>query len=162
VTAWTGTIPSLGALHAPTAGELEQITGALGALTGAWTPFTPVWTGSSSNPAIGNGTLAGAYMQAGKLVHYVGRMFAGSTTTFGSGNYDMSLPVAGADADLGIGTCLLYDSSAAAARYGGAAVFDTTAMIRFYAGTGGIVTNLAPFTWANGDRLQWFITYEAA
>ena len=159
---WDGTLPTLSALHVPTASEMGEITDALGALTGAWTPYTPTWTGSGGSPVIGNGTLSAAYLRAGSLVHYVGRMFAGTTTTYGAGNYDMSLPVTGADADLGVGTCLLYDSSSLPARYGGTCVFDTADMIRFYSGAGGIVSATAPFTWANGDRLQWFITYEAA
>lgn len=62
---------------------------------GAWTSYTPTWTGSGSNPAIVNGTLAGYYKQVGKTVFVRILMVAGSSTTFGTGTYSWALPVTG-------------------------------------------------------------------
>ena len=62
-------------------------------LDGAWTTYTPVWLCNTTNPAIGNGILTGAYMRIGKTVHYRIKLVAGSTTAFGSGSrYDLTLP----------------------------------------------------------------------
>lgn len=58
----------------------------------AWTAYTPVWTGSTTNPVIGNGTLQGAYCKIGKLVHFRASITLGSTTTIGAGAYGLSLP----------------------------------------------------------------------
>lgn len=162
MTIWTGTLPTIAAGGKILGSDIDTLRDAIGGLTDAWVSFTPAWTGSTTNPVIGNGTLVGAYTRSGKLVHYVGRMFAGSTTTYGSGTYTMSLPVTAADADLGVGSCLLTDASAPTASQAGTCVFSGTSLLRFFAGTGGVVTNLVPYTWANGDRLQWHITYQAA
>ena len=40
----------------------------LKAIGDAWTSFTPTWTGVTTNPAIGNGTLNGQHMVVGKFV----------------------------------------------------------------------------------------------
>jgi hypothetical protein len=59
-----------------------------------WTAYTPTWTSSGTAPAIGNGTLQGSYLRVGKLVY--GHIYwkAGSTTTYGTGLYFFSLPLA--------------------------------------------------------------------
>ena len=58
----------------------------------SWTAYTPTWTSSGTAPAIGNGTLQGSYLQVGKLVYTHIYWKAGSTTTFGTGVYFLSLP----------------------------------------------------------------------
>lgn len=63
-------------------------------MTGAsMTAYTPTWTGSSVNPAIGNGTLAGHYFAVGKCVLIRIGLVIGSTTTLGTGTWALSLPV---------------------------------------------------------------------
>ena len=133
---------------------------------GEWTSFTPTWTGSTTNPAIGNGLIEGRYKLVGKTVHVWMMMTAGSTTTFGSGEYKISLPVtARAIAHVVLNLVMndegtrLYNSLA----HNG----DTTSLsldsdnVTLFWDTG-VVTNTSPFTWASGD---WFIvsgTYEAS
>ena len=58
----------------------------------AWTSYAVSWVGSTTNPTIGNGTLTGAYKVIGKTCFVRINVAAGSTTTFGSGNYSFSLP----------------------------------------------------------------------
>jgi hypothetical protein len=70
-------------------------TGPAAADANAWTTYTPSWTASTTNPAIGNGTLIGRYKQIGKTVFVYIRMQAGSSTTFGTGQWRFSLPVNG-------------------------------------------------------------------
>jgi hypothetical protein len=70
-----------------------------------WTSYTPVWGSTGTAPAIGNGTLSGLYLQVGKTVHVIIHFKAGSTTTFGTGVYNFSLPFN--IKDLGSGTSAL-------------------------------------------------------
>lgn len=59
---------------------------------GAWQSYTPVWTASTTNPNVGNGTLIGRYQKVGRDVHFHINLTCGSTTTFGSGNYNWTMP----------------------------------------------------------------------
>lgn len=58
----------------------------------SWDTYTPTWTGSVSNPAIGNGTLVGRFRRDGTTLHLRISVIPGSTTTFGSGVYSLGLP----------------------------------------------------------------------
>lgn len=62
--------------------------------TPAWTSYTPARTAATTNPTLGNGTLVGAYryLDASTVLLRV-RLTAGSTTTIGTGQYRISLPV---------------------------------------------------------------------
>ena len=71
--------------------------------TGDWISYTPVWTGASSNPDIGNGNLTGGYRRIGQQIDFWVYMGAGSTTTFGSGAWRFSLPVAATSAQWNFG-----------------------------------------------------------
>lgn len=73
-----------------------------------WTAFTPVWVGASTNPVIGNGTLSGRYSQIGKHVTAQWYLRPGSTTTFGSGAYSFTLPVASSASQQGSAVGQLY------------------------------------------------------
>lgn len=59
-----------------------------------WQTYSPVWNALGINPVIGNGTLTGRYVQHGKTCTVVISLVAGSTTTFGTLQTTMSLPVA--------------------------------------------------------------------
>lgn len=61
---------------------------------GSWVSWTPIWTATTTNPSLGNGTLVGAYMLMSKLCIFRLRLVFGSTTTRGVGSYQMSLPFA--------------------------------------------------------------------
>jgi hypothetical protein len=54
------------------------------------TSGTPTWVGSTTNPAIGNGTLTYAIYQTNGMAFLTMKMTAGSTTTFGTGNWTFS------------------------------------------------------------------------
>jgi hypothetical protein len=56
--------------------------------------FAPVLTGSVTNPVIGNGVIDSRWTrEPDGTVHYSGVINFGTTTTVGSGNYSISLPV---------------------------------------------------------------------
>lgn len=59
----------------------------------AWQSWTPTWSSSGSAPALGNGTIAGSYIQIGKTVKAQLKLTVGSTSTIGTGNYFFTLPV---------------------------------------------------------------------
>jgi hypothetical protein len=70
----------------------QEIRDQFNSFYSAWTPYTPVWTGSSTNPVVNNGTLAGRYLKVGRNVWFHINLTCGSSTTYGSGNYNWSLP----------------------------------------------------------------------
>src|SRR5262245_48492280 len=59
-----------------------------------WTNYTTSWTGTTTNPAIGNGTKTSAYIKAGDRVDFYISITMGSTTTFGSGIWAVTMPFA--------------------------------------------------------------------
>jgi len=71
-----------------------EIRDALVDVQEGWVAYTPTWIASTTNPAIGNGTITGAYRRIGKTIDARVKILAGSTTTWGSGHYKISLPVA--------------------------------------------------------------------
>lgn len=130
----------------------------------AWTPYTPTWTASTTNPTIGNGTLNGRYMRVGRVIHYVVNLVAGSTTTFGTGNYEIGLPVQVSGSATHIGQAQL----AAGTRWGGQVVITTGASsaAAFFptSATDPRLANwspTAPVTFANGHSMRISGTYEA-
>ena len=55
-----------------------------------WESYTPTWIGGS--PAIGNGNLSAKWRRVGDSLEGTIYLYAGSTTTFGSGQWEFSLP----------------------------------------------------------------------
>lgn len=58
----------------------------------AWATYTPTWTSSGVAPAIGNGSIVGRYRRIGTTGFLNGVLTAGTTTTFGTGEWRLSLP----------------------------------------------------------------------
>lgn len=59
---------------------------------GQWAPFTPTWSSTGTQPAIGNGVVRGRCRRdgsTGRVRWYIG---VGTTTTFGTGEWRLSLP----------------------------------------------------------------------
>lgn len=134
---------------------------------GAWTAYTPIWKGQTTDPVIGNGTLTCRYQKLGpKTVMYVGMLVMGSTTTYGSGAWLMTLPISarvpGGPLPLTPGSAWLYDNSTTANRTSGIAMLFGTADLYFAAPNVSSVNATAPFTWANLDQLHWSFIYETA
>jgi hypothetical protein len=134
---------------------------------GALSAHTPVITASGTAFAIGNGAVAGAYSQIQKWVRYRGKIVFGSTTTFGTGVYSISLPVAVSTAISNIPEwgCWIRDASAPA-DYFGFALNDTanTFTVRGVSGfgTSTLLGATVPVTLANGDWVSWDFWYPAA
>ncbi|MGW1618441.1 hypothetical protein [Streptomyces sp. NPDC002172] len=142
----------------------------------SWTDYTPVWRAETGTaPSIGNGTLTGSYVKTGTVVHVRIYLLIGSTTNLSAqdanANWTFSLPVAP------VSTAWKLDG-----RVLTTVAFDSSAQL-FYQGTGllatvngGVVRSLrdgiaattaiwdksAPMTWASGDVLSVYGTYESA
>lgn len=135
-----------------------------------WTAYTPSWTASTTNPTLGNGTLVGRYMQAGKYVTFSIVLTMGSTTTFGTGTYALSLPFTAGGATGGrflmTGTGRDDSASSDFALTGIIAATTSSVSLRSMPTTAGnalaIVTQAVPTTWASGDIITISGTYEAA
>ncbi|MFJ8109996.1 hypothetical protein [Streptomyces sp. NPDC096132] len=133
---------------------------------GAWTSYTPVWTAVTTNPVINNGTISGKYVKIGRLVVCKIMVVPGSTTTFGSGAYLLSLPFTAASSSIDdLGTSRLT----AASTYIGQCIIatgGTTASPTFpTAANASIAANMsptAPATFANGNTLRLMVSYESA
>ena len=76
-----------------TPGTLSYCTGSAWIALGAWNTYTPTWTATTTNPAIGDGTLTGRYAVVGKVCHFTTLVTFGASTAYGSGNYSLGLPV---------------------------------------------------------------------
>ena len=134
----------------------------------AWESFTPTWTSSGTQPAIGNGTLIGKYTQIQKLVIAEMTVTMGSTTTYGTGNYRLGLPITAKTplwAYAHTGTARIYDASTAT-------IYVT--VMGFFAGAttyvqgwtngaaGGAFGATVPMTFAVSDEITVQVCYEAA
>lgn len=123
--------------------------------------YTPAWTAATTNPVIGNGTLLGEYERDGNYVIARVQASFGSTTTFGSGVYSFSLPIApythakdiiGTAYGLDSGTSFIVGVSIIA-------VAGTTVQLLLGAAPVNNVGPTVPITWASGDRIQFEIRY---
>jgi hypothetical protein len=132
-----------------------------------WTAYTPEWTAASSNPVINNGTIEGYYKVIGKTCFVRGNIAMGSTTTFGSGEWYVSMPFTASHADAILMTATLLDNGTAwynATVVGARAGFNYKAPIQYQTtgGTAGDVNATGPFTWTTSDRFIWNGSYEIA
>lgn len=134
-------------------------------LQAAWTAYTPSWTASGTNPSIGNGTIAGSYLQVGKTILVRLNITAGSSTTYGTGNYAVSLPVAAnatgrqiIQGDVAIGSTYRVRGRIEA----GASVAQLWTPGTSAGGADRTVTPTAPTTFVSGAVLVLQGVYEAA
>ena len=131
---------------------------------GDWIAYTPPWSAGTA-PALGNGTLTGSYMMIGKTVHFRMRLLAGTTTTFGTGSWQFTMPVTGATSTTRsqMFPAVAFDSSAAA-HYLGLAhnVSSTGFQIIYTTSTVNFNGPNTPMTWATSDTLTVSGTYDAA
>ncbi|MFJ6348674.1 hypothetical protein ACIQKB_04255 [Streptomyces sp. NPDC092046] len=144
----------------------QEVRDQFNSIISAWTSYTPVWTAATTPPALGNGTLLGAYMKVGRTCHVQLDFTAGSTTTYGAGQWSFSLP-AQATAVQGprIGLAQANGTIRAAGHTNVSA--SATTFQCFFPQTSS-VSNLSPngaanpFTWASGNTLRCTLTYETA
>lgn len=146
--------------------ELVLPTGTID-LSAAWTAYTPTLT----NATLGNGTVAGRYLQVGKTVIVRATFTLGSTSAVGT-DPTMTLPVTATSTGYTngatpIGQATLIDSGTANV-VGLVVMNSTTTALVARAGISGSaafvssITATAPFTWTTNDAITAQFTYEAA
>ena len=126
-------------------------------LSGDWTDYVPTLDGSTTDPVIGNGILAGSWIRgadSGKVSFRIAWR-PGSTTTFGAGFYTVGLPSTPAPDPAGMSFFTAYgiavDSSGAsripvvADAFGGGFVLAVS--------TGSVLSPTVPFAWDDPDWL---------
>lgn len=127
--------------------------------------YTPTWTGATTNPVLGNGTKTGAYVQAGDVVDFYVSIAMGSTTTYGSGAWILTLPVAPASLRW-MFTGTARDSSAGTTFPLSGEISGSLLLLRSFPTTAGNafsnVTASVPMTWATSDELFVSGRYRAA
>lgn len=141
-----------------------------GLVVGAWTSWTPAFvdSGAGTNWAIGDGTISGKYARFGRVIVANFTIVMGSTTTFGTDIMTITLPVdtAWTTDERGTGSAIAKDASPtntyplATTVVGQYIGLGALAASSTYA-TWDAVTNTKPFTWANGDRIDGTVIYEA-
>lgn len=125
------------------------------------------WTGTGSNPSLGNGTLAGHHIILGRLVFGLIKLSIGSTTTLGSGIWEWSIPVA-YDAAWSFGDNTPFigkvrANNSGSETHGFVGVSNNTSRLRLYDDSSVAAYGpAAPFAWGNGDFLTATYLYIAA
>lgn len=147
-------------------------TGATGSFAIApWTEYTPTWTGTVSNPVIGNGILSGRYMNVGATIFGEIRIQAGTTGfTRGEGTYRIGLPTAGVVENFQpVGQVVMRDEGPGV-NYFGTAIFNSgiTDAIELFMHSqvaqfdeGVAVNHTTPFLFSANDKILIQFTYES-
>lgn len=144
----------------------QEIRDQFNSMFAAWTSYTPTWTSTSTAPVLNNGTLTGRYMKIGRNVLCQINLTAGSTTTYGTGNYSFSLPsTAASSGQATVGSAMLL----AAARWNGTIVVSSAATtvgaffpISATNTRSDFLTATQPETLAAGHQARLTFLYEAA
>jgi hypothetical protein len=121
--------------------------------------YTPVWS-ASTPPALGDGSIAGAYTRKGRSVMVSIELLIGSTTTLGSGAYTFSLPcvVGGAIAVIGCG----FVTDASGTNTAVVSYVAPGTKICYVIAPGGNVSGTVPITLAAGDVIRLNFEYVTA
>jgi uncharacterized membrane protein YbhN (UPF0104 family) len=132
----------------------------------AWTTYTPTWTAATTNPVLGNGTIVGRYKKIGKVVNFQIDLTMGSTTTYGSGAWSVTLPFAAAASS---GSRIGVAQALGGSRFPGQVVISpsATGTSPFFPSSSSVsnlssVAATTPFAWANGNELRITGCYESA
>jgi hypothetical protein len=137
---------------------LQFYNGSAWVTAGYTDTYTPVWTTSGVAPVLGNGSLTGRFYRYDKFVFFSIAFVAGSTTTFGTGNFEFSTPTAVASNNNYGYQCVILDSGTAWITKllgGNGPVAGLSDKFLILDDLGNAVTSTNPMTWsaANGDSL---------
>jgi hypothetical protein len=125
--------------------------------------YTPTWTAAAVNPSLGDGTLTGKFVRAGRAVTDSFSLVIGSTTTTGTGEYAFTLSHTPKSSAKHCGSAVILDAGTVLYIANIRSRSDGTKRANGFtnnAGTG--LQQNSPMVWANGDTLDATITYPAA
>jgi hypothetical protein len=126
--------------------------------------FAPViWGASGTNPAIGNGTLTGSYIKYGRLIFINITLISGTTTTYGTGTWQFTLPFSPANsARIAAGTVI--GATSTGSLYAGTVLLNNVSSVAttLYPPTTAGAANFAgsqstPFSWAASTANQQLV-----
>jgi len=131
------------------------------------TNYTPTWTATTTNPSLGNGSIAGRYYRISNVVTAFINLTMGSTTTYGSGVWWFSMPFdfkvsPWANTPIGYGRYTDVNNQ----HYGGQVLIGDSKKVgcmafAAYPAYLNWVANNVPFTWGTGDILEITFSYLA-
>lgn len=145
---------------------LQKLTAAdlldLQRLTETWETFVTTWRSDGTAVSLGNGTLTGRKLIYGKTRVNLINLIAGSTTTFGTGNYFWHLSdTTRSSDDVIAGNALAIDASPFTRHHAGASVATSGTEVICTTGSS-TVTATSPFTWAVNDKISILVEFEVA
>lgn len=123
---------------------------------GGWIAYTPVWTASSINPTLSNGSIQGnyRYLDAKTIVVRI-RLTIGSSTNLGSGNYSWSLPLTTDSVDEQSILCRIFRASGSLHQIGVGNVQASSTVIARAGTNNNIIAHGTPFAWTTGDQIRF-------
>jgi hypothetical protein len=125
---------------------------------GACVSFTPSWT----NLTVGNGTNVGYYCQIGKIVFFNVKFVLGSTSSVGSAEVYVAMPVTRNDRTAGFTAWCNYTDTGTATYAGFMLHYGTLMATGAAANYATYVSTTSPFTWTTNDAIYINGFYEAA
>jgi hypothetical protein len=137
----------------------------------AWTSYAPTWSSSGTQPALGNGSLTGRYVNIGATIIGEIRLQAGVVGfNRGSGVYYLSLPTLGVYDNLQpVGSVVMRDEGPSVT-YFGTALFNSNngERLELFMHTqvasfdqGSAATSDTPFLFSSNDRMLLQFQYES-
>jgi hypothetical protein len=123
--------------------------------------YTPVWSTSGTAPVLGNGTLTGNYEIVRDVCNFFISFTAGSTTTFGTGAFEFTLPKQAAYDQV----LTIWGEDNGVANYTGLGLFGGASRTTVYGvsnASGATWSASAPFAWGSGDRIRISGSYVVA
>jgi hypothetical protein len=160
-------VPTFSAGAVLTAAQLNVMGDDIDLIGGAWQTYVPTYSATGGGAAIGNGTIAGRYKLIGdKTCHVQIKLTMGSTTTYGTGNLQFTVPTGTMQettALFPLGVGLIIDASPTNRYVCGALVQDSTHVNMFVSGSpGATVQATSPITFTTSDSIYVSFTYELA
>jgi hypothetical protein len=115
--------------------------------------YTPTWSSNGNEPSLGNGTISGMYSRSGSRVDVKISLKTGSTTSFGTGDYFFSLPVAASTTSQGVTRAV----NGSRVSFGAAQVQGSS--VQPFTTAGVPYTTSVPHAWASDDVLEITVSY---
>ena len=132
-----------------------------------WQQYPAEWRATTTNPTIGNGTITVSYRRLGTRLEINGKITHGSTTTYGAGEWRVTLPAGcTTTASLGqqMGELLCVPTGAVAATPGNVWADQGATELRLIywstSTTAASVTSAVPVTWGAGTYVTFNVTLE--
>jgi hypothetical protein len=121
--------------------------------------YSPQWTSTGTAPSVGNGTLLGYYQRVYNRTMAQARLASGSTTGWGTGTYNFSLPFSSAAITSQQNTASVFDNSASTFYLGNTSLNATAGTFRIVTHASGNIAATSPITFATSDVIFGYCNY---